>query len=117
MTYIRFFFVLYWFAPFLKFGPLPYENPRCAPGLERYLYSFLFRFILVCPFSKVWTPCPMKILDTHLDWKNICQLPRKTTISRVLELSGARPLTLISGPQPPVPGSNYSFNQLNLLLG
>ena len=31
MTYIRFFYVLYWFAPFLKFGPLPSENPRCAP--------------------------------------------------------------------------------------
>ena len=30
MTYICFFFLLYWFAPFLKFGPLPYENPRCA---------------------------------------------------------------------------------------
>ena len=30
MTYIRFFLVLYWFAPFLKFGPLPSENPRCA---------------------------------------------------------------------------------------
>ena len=33
MTYIRFFFVLYWFAPFLKFGPLLSENPRCALGL------------------------------------------------------------------------------------
>ena len=33
-TYICFFFVLYWFAPFLKFGPLPSENPRCAPALE-----------------------------------------------------------------------------------
>ena len=31
MTYIRFFFVLYWFTPFLKFGHLPSENPRCAP--------------------------------------------------------------------------------------
>ena len=31
MTYICFFFVLYWFAPFLKFGTLPSENPRCAP--------------------------------------------------------------------------------------
>ena len=30
MTYIRFFFVLYWFAPFLKFGPLPSGSPRCA---------------------------------------------------------------------------------------
>ena len=42
MTYICFFFVLYWFAPFLKFGPLPSENPRCAPeqakrsGIELY---------------------------------------------------------------------------------
>ena len=32
MTYIRFFSVLYWFAPFLKFEPLPSENPRCAPA-------------------------------------------------------------------------------------
>ena len=31
MTYIRFFFVLYWFTPILKFGLLPSENPRCAP--------------------------------------------------------------------------------------
>ena len=31
ITDISFFFVLYWFAPFLKFGPLPSENPRCAP--------------------------------------------------------------------------------------
>ena len=31
MTYIRFFFILYWFVLFLKFGPLPSENPRCAP--------------------------------------------------------------------------------------
>ena len=31
MTYICFFFVLHWFATFLKFGPLPSENPRCAP--------------------------------------------------------------------------------------
>ena len=34
MNYIRFLFVLYWFAPFLKFGTLPSENPRCASGLE-----------------------------------------------------------------------------------
>ena len=34
MTYIRFFFVLYWFALFLKFGPLPSQNPRCAPVEE-----------------------------------------------------------------------------------
>ena len=33
MTYIRFFFVLYWFSPFLKFGFLPSENPRFSPGL------------------------------------------------------------------------------------
>ena len=26
MIYIRFFFVLYWVAPFLKFGPLPSKN-------------------------------------------------------------------------------------------
>ena len=35
MNYIRFFFVLYWFAPFLKFGPLPSENRRCAPGSQK----------------------------------------------------------------------------------
>ena len=34
MTYIRFFFALYWFAPFLKFGTLPSENPRCAPAAK-----------------------------------------------------------------------------------
>ena len=33
MTYIRFFSVLYWFPPFLKFGALPSENPRCAPAI------------------------------------------------------------------------------------
>ena len=33
MTYIRSVFVLYWFAHFLKFGPLPPENPRCAPEI------------------------------------------------------------------------------------
>ena len=33
MTYVCFLFVLYWFAPFLKFGPLPSENLRCAPEL------------------------------------------------------------------------------------
>ena len=32
MTYICLIFVLYWFPPFLKFGPLPSENPRCVPG-------------------------------------------------------------------------------------
>ena len=31
MTYIYFFFVSYWFALFLKFGPLTSENPRCLP--------------------------------------------------------------------------------------
>ena len=30
MTFIRFLFVLYWFAPFLKFGPLPSGNTRCV---------------------------------------------------------------------------------------
>ena len=33
MTYIRFFFVLYWVAPFLMFRPLPSKNPRCTPVL------------------------------------------------------------------------------------
>ena len=33
MSYNRFFFVSYWFAPFLKVGPLPSENPRCAPDV------------------------------------------------------------------------------------
>ena len=36
MTYIRFFFILYWFTPFLKFGPLPTEIPRCAPVYDQY---------------------------------------------------------------------------------
>ena len=31
MTYIHFFLILYWFAPFLKFGPLPPENPSWGP--------------------------------------------------------------------------------------
>ena len=35
MNYIRFLFVLYWFAPFLKFRPLPSENPRCVPEKEK----------------------------------------------------------------------------------
>ena len=30
--WLIFFFVLYWFAPCLKFGPLPSENLRCAPA-------------------------------------------------------------------------------------
>ena len=34
MNYIRFLFVLYWFAPFLKFGPLPPENRRCVPEMS-----------------------------------------------------------------------------------
>ena len=34
MNYIRFFFVLYWFPHFLKFGSLPSENPRCAPEVD-----------------------------------------------------------------------------------
>ena len=31
MNYICFFFFLYWFSPFLKFGLLSSESPRCAP--------------------------------------------------------------------------------------
>ena len=34
MTYIRFFFVLYWFVPFLKFELLPSESPRCTPAFK-----------------------------------------------------------------------------------
>ena len=34
MTYICLFFVLNWLAPFLKFGPLPSENPRCAADVS-----------------------------------------------------------------------------------
>ena len=34
MTYNRLFFVLYWFAPFLKFDPLPFKNPRCGPDAK-----------------------------------------------------------------------------------
>ena len=34
MTDVCFFFVLYWFTPFVwSFGPLPSENPRCAPAM------------------------------------------------------------------------------------
>ena len=33
--FIPFFFVLYWFVHFLKFGPPPSENPRCEPGKKR----------------------------------------------------------------------------------
>ena len=32
MAYVRFFFVWYWLAPFLKFRPLPSKNFICAPG-------------------------------------------------------------------------------------
>ena len=39
MNYIRFLFVLYWFAPFLKFGPLPSKNPRCAPETPKQILS------------------------------------------------------------------------------
>ena len=35
ITYIRFFFVLYWFGPYLKFGSLPSENPIRAPVLDQ----------------------------------------------------------------------------------
>ena len=52
MNYIRFLFVLYWFAPFLKFGPLPSENPRCElvhwTVDERMLYIGLQVNTLVC---------------------------------------------------------------------
>ena len=48
MTYIRFFFVLYWFALFLNFGSLPSENPRCAPEwtINITCGSFVFIFII-----------------------------------------------------------------------
>ena len=42
MNYIRFFFVLHWFVPFVKFGPLPYENHRCAP-----VKNIIFLFLIV----------------------------------------------------------------------
>ena len=45
MTYIRFFFVLYWFAPFLKFGPLPSENPRCAPAFTEEIFNGKLHFL------------------------------------------------------------------------
>ena len=50
MNYIRFLFVLYCFATFLKFGPLPSQNPRCAPvfgkNASREILSFLKTFRL-----------------------------------------------------------------------
>ena len=46
MTYIRFFFVFYWFAPFLKFGPLPSENLRCAPVYVTLMNDFDKIFVL-----------------------------------------------------------------------
>ena len=49
MTYISLFFVLYWYAPFLKFGPLPSENPRCAPVTKRFLVTYL-KYTL----EKIW---------------------------------------------------------------
>ena len=39
-----FFFVLYWFAPFLKFGPLPSENSRCAPGMQPRKFHFMLNY-------------------------------------------------------------------------
>ena len=39
MAYIHFFLVLYWFVPFLKFGPLPSQNPRCAPVQDGYSFK------------------------------------------------------------------------------
>ena len=34
ITHIPFFFLLYWFAHFLKFGPLPSDNSRCRPDFS-----------------------------------------------------------------------------------
>ena len=36
---IRFFFVLYWIVPFLKFRPIPSEKPRCVPGASNKSYK------------------------------------------------------------------------------
>ena len=53
MTYIRLFFVLYRFVfrfilvcPFFKFGPMPSQNPRCAPGMNlvvKHIQEKIFR--------------------------------------------------------------------------
>ena len=51
MTYICFFFVLYWFALFLKFGPLPSENPRCMPGSYIIVFMSCVIFIGLCTLS------------------------------------------------------------------
>ena len=57
MTYICFFFVLYWFALSLKFGPLSSKNPRCAPVLYRVSLSkglsFSMQFGKECNYFRV----------------------------------------------------------------
>ena len=60
MTYIRLFFVLYWFAPFLKFGPLPSENPRCGPGTT-----------LLFLQSSGNVPCSSIVLESNFSGKAI----------------------------------------------
>ena len=45
MACIRFFFVLYWFALFLKFGPLPSKNARCAPAFGKLVKTLKARLI------------------------------------------------------------------------
>ena len=50
MTYIRFFFVLYWFAPFLKFGLLPSKNSRCVPVLVNTIFKLNKSFFVKINF-------------------------------------------------------------------
>ena len=54
MTYICFFFVLYWFASYLKFGPLPSESPRCAPHVSiANEIKTCFKFVLLKSQMKI----------------------------------------------------------------
>ena len=56
MTYICFFFVLYWFALFLKFGPLPSEKilDACLVVISLYLYELcnFYRIMYIIMLSK-----------------------------------------------------------------
>ena len=65
MIYIRFFFVLYWVAPFLKFGPLPSKN----------LDARLIKFMVSSKKCKEWMNVVnndnrMEIVD-NFNMKNI----------------------------------------------
>ena len=43
-----FFFVLYWFAPCLKFETLVSENSRCAPVMYKMSNSFVYTYVVNC---------------------------------------------------------------------